>query len=114
MDPVEFSFLEKLNIVQTHLREELNFKPASFEELVQLNMDELDQTVYPAIVLAVSRACGDHKRKPEALAIIIQFLFMANQVHRLMQDNSEIAEELRQFPVLVGDLLYGKFFLRCA
>ena len=111
MDPVEFSFLEKLNIVQAHLREDLNFKPASFEELVQLDMDELDRMVYPAIVLAVSRACGDHGRKPEALAVTVQFLFMANQVHKLMQDNNESAEELRQFPVLVGDLLYGKFFL---
>ncbi|OLN31606.1 polyprenyl synthetase family protein [Desulfosporosinus metallidurans] len=111
MVPLEFSFLEKLNVVQTHLRQEINFKPAGFEELVQLDMDELDRTVNPAIVLAVSRACGDHGRKSEALAGIIQFIFMANQVHRLMKDDSDIAEELRQFPVLVGDLLYGKFFL---
>lgn len=108
----EFSFLEKLNAVQMHLRQEINFKPAGFEELVQLHMDELDRILNPAIVLAVSRACGDHQgRKPEALAGIIQFIFMANQVHRLMKDDSDMAEELRQFPVLVGDLLYGKFFL---
>lgn len=111
MVPVEFSFIEKLNIVQARLRTELNFKPADFEDLVQLDMDELDRTVYPAIVLAVSKACGDCGQKPEALATIVQFVFMANKVHKLMKDESDIAEELRQFPVLVGDLLYGKFFL---
>lgn len=111
MGPVEFSFLEKLNSVQMRLRQEINFKPASFEELVQLDMDELDRTVNPAIVLAVTRAFKKHGQKSEALAGIVQFVFMANKVHKLMKDDSDIAEELRQFPVLVGDLLYGKFFL---
>ncbi|MDR3542044.1 MAG: geranylgeranyl pyrophosphate synthase [Desulfosporosinus sp.] len=111
MVPVEFSFIEKLDMVWARLRKEMNFKPADFEELVQLDMDELDRTVYPAIVLAVSGACGDYGQKPEALATIVQFVFMANKVHKLMKDDSDIAEELRQFPVLVGDLLYGKFFL---
>jgi len=111
MVPVEFSFSEKLNAVQAHMRQEINFKPVGFEELVQLDMDELDQTVHPAIVLAVSRACGDQGPKSEALASIVQFIFIANRVHKLMKDDQELAEELRQFPVLVGDLLYGKFFL---
>ena len=111
MVPVEFCFLEKLNNVQRRLRQEINFKPAGFEELVQLDMDELDLTVNPAIVLAVSQAFKGHGQKSEALAGIIQYVFMANKVHKLMKDDSDIAEELRQFPVLVGDLLYGKFFL---
>ena len=111
MVPLEFSFFEKLNEVQAHVRQEINFKAANFEELVQLDMDELDRTVCPAIVLATSRACGDNGQKSVALAGIIQFIFMAKQVHSLMKDDNDISEELRQFPVLVGDLLYGKFFL---
>lgn len=111
MVPIEFCFLEKLNNVELRLRREINFKPASFEELVHLDMDELDRTVNPAIVLAVSRAFKEHGKKSEALAGIVQFVFMANKVHKLMKDDRDIAEELRQFPVLVGDLLYGKFFL---
>jgi len=111
MVPLEFSFFEKLNEVQAHLRQEITFKAADFEELVKLDMDELDRTICPAIVLATSEACGDHGRKSVALAGIIQLIFMANRVHSLMKDDNDISEELRQFPVLVGDLLYGKFFL---
>ena len=111
MMPLEFSFLERLNLVQARLRQELNFKPVKFEELVHLDMDDLDQTVCPAIVLAVSRYCGDEGPQTVALAAIIQLIYMANQVHKLMKDDSDLAEEQRQFPVLVGDLLYGKFFL---
>jgi len=111
MVPVDFSFRGKLNTVQAHLREEINIKPASFDELVRLEMNDLDKTFNPAIVLAVSGSCAQHGRKSEALAGIIQLIFMANKVHRLMKDEADLAEELRQFPVLVGDLLYGKFFL---
>jgi octaprenyl-diphosphate synthase len=111
MVPVDFCFQEKLNNVQMHLLQEMNFKPASFEELVQLDINELDRTVNPAIVLAVSQVFDDQGQKSEALAEIVQYVFMANKVHNLMKDDSDIPEELRQFPVLVGDLLYGKFFL---
>jgi len=111
MVPQNFSFRGKLNKVEAHLREEINSKPAGFEELVQLEMNELDRTVNPAIVLAVSESYADPDRKSEALAGIIQFMFMANRVHRLMKDDNDLEEERRQFPVLVGDLLYGKFFL---
>lgn len=111
MVPVDFSFRGKLNTVQAHLRQEINIKPARFDELVQLEMNELDHTVNPAIVLAVSGSCSENNCKSEALAGIIQFIFMANKVHGLMKDDDDLAEELRQFPVLVGDLLYGKFFL---
>lgn len=111
MVPVEFSFRAELNAVQAHLRQEIQFKAAEFEELVHLDMDELDRTICPAIVLAVSQACGNGGRKPVALAAIVQFIFMADQVHQLMKDNLDVAEEHRQFPVLVGDFLYGKFFL---
>ncbi|MGI6119786.1 MAG: polyprenyl synthetase family protein [Desulfosporosinus sp.] len=111
MVPVDFCFLEKLNNVQRRLQQEINFKPASFGELIQLNLDELDRTVNPAIVLAVSHTFQENGQKSEALAGIIQYMFIANKVHKLVKDDSSIAEELRQYPVLVGDLLYGKFFL---
>jgi|SRR5680860_286452 len=111
MVPVEFSFREKLNNVQMRLHQDINVKPASFEKLIQLDMDELDRTVNPAIVIAVCKVFNEQEQKSEALAGIIQFMFMANKIHKLMKDDSDIPEELRQFPVLVGDLLYGKFFL---
>lgn len=111
MVPVEFCFMETLNKVQMRLHQEINFKPASMQKMVQCNMDELDRMVNPAIVLAVSKAFNRHEKKSEALAEIIQYIFMANKIHKLMKDDSNIAEDHRQFSVLVGDLFYGKFYL---
>ncbi len=111
MVPMEFCFLETLTKVQMRLHQEINLKPASMQEMVQGNMDELDRIINPAIVLAVSEAFKGPGKKTETLAEVIQYIFMANIIHKLMRDDSDIAEEHRQYPVLVGDLFYGKFFL---
>ncbi len=105
------SFDEELNEVRTYLQAEIRFKAGSFDELIHYYPDSLDKNACPAIVLAVGRACGVHGKPMIRLASIIQYIFMADQIHRLMADDLDLAEDKRQFPVLVGDFLYGKFFL---
>lgn len=111
MVPVDVGFREELDLVQTQLREAIYFKTATFDELVHLPLDELDTNACPAIVLGVSRACGCKGKQALELAAIAQFIFFADKVHRVMSDDEDIPEKTRQFPVLVGDFLYGNFFL---
>ncbi len=101
----------ELQAVRAQLGREIYFKAAKFDELVTLPLDDLDQTTCPAIVLAVSRACGLMGPQSVAMAVVLQFVYLADKVHRLISDGDDIPEELRQFPVLVGDFLYGKFFM---
>ncbi|MFZ3102398.1 MAG: polyprenyl synthetase family protein [Desulfitobacteriaceae bacterium] len=105
------SFQKELEEVQEQLRREITLKAARFDELVPLVMDELDNNACPAIILAVSKACGYVGKQAITLSVIVQYVYMADKVHRLMQDGEAIPEELRQFPVLVGDFFFGKFFL---
>ncbi len=111
MFPVKVSFQKELEEVQEQLRQEITLRAARFNELVPLVMDELDNNACPAIILAVSKACGYVGKQATTLSVIVQYVYMADKVHRLMQDGEDIPEELRQFPVLVGDFLFGKFFL---
>lgn len=106
-----FSFDEELNEVKKYLQAEIRFKAGSFDDLVHYEPDNLDRNACPAMVLAVGRACGAPNIPVIHLASIIQYIFMADQIHRLMSDNLELDEDQRQFPVLVGDFLYGIFFL---
>ncbi|MHB8125820.1 MAG: polyprenyl synthetase family protein [Desulfitobacteriaceae bacterium] len=108
---VKTSFQEELEEVQEQLRREITLKAAKFNELVPLVMDELDNNACPVIILAVSKACGYAGKQATTLGVIIQYIYMADKVHRLMRDTEDLTEELRQFPVLVGDFLFGKFFL---
>lgn len=105
------SFQEELNSVKALIQREVVFKAAKFEELVPMTTNELDENLCPAILLAASRACGYAGKQAVAMGAILQFVFMADRIHRLMRDDEDIDEDMRQFPVLVGDFLYGKFFL---
>lgn len=111
MFPLKERFIRELEEIKTTMDREIRFKAAEFEELVELSSDDLDENACPLIVLAVNRSFGGKGGPAVALAMIMQYIFMADQVHRLMKDDPNLKEEKRQFPVLVGDFLYGKFFL---
>lgn len=107
---LKLSFQEELKQVQEFLDRDLCSKEARFKDLVPLVTDELNDNACPGIILAVSKACGYAGKKAIILAAIIQYIYMADKVHNLMRDDEDLADELRQFPVLVGDFLFGKFF----
>lgn len=111
MIPLKESFVGELEEINTVLAREIRFKSAEFNELVDLPADDLDENACSLIVLAVNRSFGGNTRPAVALATIVQYIFRADQVHRLMKDSADLEEEKRQFPVLVGDFLFGKFFL---
>ncbi|MGI1658633.1 MAG: geranylgeranyl pyrophosphate synthase [Desulfitobacterium sp.] len=104
-------FKEELEEISRTLRREIKLKAAEFDDLVELNFGELENNACSLIVLSISQAFGGRNRSAISLAIILQYIFMADQVHRLMTDDPDLEESKRQFPVLVGDFLYGKFFL---
>lgn len=111
MFPLKVSFMKELEEIKATMDREIRFKAAEFGELVELTSDELDANACPLLVLAVNRSFGGNGRPAVALATVVQYIFMADQVHRLMKDNADLEEDKRQFPVLVGDFLYGRFFL---
>lgn len=104
-------FKEELEEIKNVLRREIKLKAAEFDDLVQLDFGELENNACALIVLSVNKAFGGRKDSAIGLAIVFQYIFMADQVHRLMKDAHDLEESKRQFPVLVGDFLYGKFFL---
>lgn len=111
MDSVDLSFHPELQAVDRQLQQEIYFKAGTFRELVHLPLDELGRNLNPALVLAVCRACGYVGDQDVRLASVIQYVYIADQIHGLLHDEEELPEEDRQFPVLVGDAVYGNFFL---
>jgi len=109
--PLKESFMRELKEINDTLAREIRFKATEFEDLVDLSADDLDENACPLIVLAINRSFRGNVRPAVALAMIVQYIFLADQVHHLMKDTPDLEEEKRQFPVLVGDFLYGKFFL---
>lgn len=108
MVSVEASFYDDLLSVEKRLGKKIAFKSTQFDELIDLPLDELDRHACPALSLAAGRIMGTPDEKAVTLASIIQLIFLADQVHSLVKDGHETES---QYPVLVGDYLYGLFFL---
>ncbi|HUW63871.1 MAG TPA: polyprenyl synthetase family protein [Spirochaetia bacterium] len=70
--------------------------------------------IRPALVLLTSRLYQHRPDVAVPLAAVHQFIYLAGRVHTGVAEESALrrknAREAYQFPVLVGDYLYGRFF----
>ncbi len=105
-----------LQQVQSLLRKNFTFKAGHLNQFVPMDFNYLDMNLRPAVIIATSRLFGAPGTKTTALAAVIQFIFMAARIHSGVKEgssNKNKTSENRsgfQYPVLVGDYLYGKFF----
>lgn len=101
----EFEELER------EMAQEIRFKSAKMEDITDINLDVLDQQLCPGIVLAVSKLAGSVDKTQIKLASLLQYVFLAHHIHRRVTDE-ELPEHQRQYPVLVGDFMFGQTFLK--
>lgn len=101
---------KELQLVRNHLNREMMFNLEGLQDLIDVSMNEMDRNACPATVLAVNRACGYRGEKGIHLALAVELIYMADKVHTLIRDE-DVMEEETQYPVLIGDFLYGKYFL---
>lgn len=107
---------DDLDQVQRLIHKNLFIRTGHIKDYVKQDVSYLYNNLRPALVLICHRLFGSTNQQTVALAAVLQFIFMASQVHiRLAEDNpgEEKPGDTRtgyQFPVLVGDFLYGRFF----
>lgn len=104
-----FGFQNDLETLHAQMKSEIRFKTARFEELVELSLNHLELNLCPAVVFAVTRALAKEGLKMLPLASLFQYIFLSDKVHRLVTDG-DISEDERQYPILVGDYLFGQAF----
>lgn len=107
---------EELQQVQLLLRRNFSFRAGQLNEFVPLNFSTLDMNLRPGIVITSGSLFGPVSGRLVALAAVLQFIFMASRVHSNVKEGFSGKERCTdsrtgyQYPVLVGDYLYGKFF----
>jgi len=106
---------DDLDQVQKLIHKNLFIRTGHIKDYVKQDVSYLYNNLRPALVLICHRLFSPANRQTIALAAVLQFIFMASQVHIKLSEDSlgEEPEDSRadyQFPVLVGDFLYGRFF----
>jgi geranylgeranyl pyrophosphate synthase len=113
LKPIEKELLSVSNLIE----KQLTIKPGNIRSLAHLEFSSLNKTIRPALVLLSARFYGLKPEEAVPLACVMQFIYMASKVQSAVseKDSDHIRgntdpREGSQFPVLVGDYLYGKFF----
>lgn len=115
LHPIEY----ELQQVQQLINKSLKIKAGHLSTFAHLNFDKLNSIIRPALLLLCARLYGNNNIKTITLAAIVQFIFMASNVHSGINEDSDDNQLLVQetdprngcqFPVLVGDYLFGRFF----
>lgn len=111
--PIDDELLAVHNLIKKHL----TIKTGYLGTYAHLDFSSINKNIRPVLVILSSRIYGLAREKTIALAGVIQFIYMASNVHQGISENdSEYyrgnvdPKDGSQFPVLVGDYLYGKFF----
>jgi geranylgeranyl pyrophosphate synthase len=111
--PIEGEIVSVHNLIKKHL----TIKSGYLGRYAHLELSSINKNIRPVLVVLSSRIFGLAREKSIALAGIIQFIYLASCVPRVITENdSEYhrgnidPRDGSQFPVLVGDYLYGKFF----
>jgi len=76
--------------------------------LPELGLAPLDRSLRPALLLLSSRLSGGAPAAALALGQVVQSIFLAQVIHNRIADGGP--KDLPQFPVLIGDYLYSKYF----
>ncbi|MDQ0285990.1 geranylgeranyl pyrophosphate synthase [Desulfofundulus luciae] len=84
-----------------HLGRFASLVPGSFHDIIR-----------PALVLLSARIFAPLNSQAVALAAVIQFIYLAARIHRNVREcpGPEDPTDGYQFPVLVGDYFYSRFF----
>lgn len=101
----------ELKIVEEQMKKEIRFKTSKMDDLIDLPLNKLEKHLYPAIVLAVCSIKGQINNKNIPLATIFQYIFLAHRIHKMVIDE-DMEEHARQYPVLVGDFMFGQTLLK--
>ncbi|GAB6180454.1 polyprenyl synthetase family protein [Desulfotomaculum defluvii] len=109
------SIREDIHTIHNNIKGQLLVKAGHVGDYAHLEFSPMDSFIRPAVVLTVARLYNYRSPKVLSLGAIVQFIFMASQIHKQIPDTNVQSHTVdpkdgTQFPVLVGDYLYGKFF----
>lgn len=109
------SIAEELQQTQRKVQNKLIIKAGSLGDFAKLNVSPTNKVIRPALVIMTSRLFNNRSEQVLYLAAILQFIYLASYVHRGINEDHPPGEEHDprdgcQFPVLVGDYLFGRFF----
>lgn len=106
-----------MDSVDRKVQETFKLRPGHLGKFGHIETNSLQKYLHPALVLLAGRIFRYTEKKLVHLASVFQLIYLASSVQfRIPDDNEQDVEGMdprdgARFPVLVGDYLYGKYFV---
>lgn len=117
MNSVIYPVRGELQQVQESMKRHFYIKAGYLGGFAHLDLCQLNNVLRPLLVVLSARTGGKITDKVISLAGVLQYIYLASRVHGGINEDNAIAgsgtDDPRdgcQFPVLVGDYFYGRFF----
>ncbi|MDK2984620.1 MAG: hypothetical protein PWQ96_262 [Clostridia bacterium] len=103
MIPVKECIKRDLNKIAAIMEKDFNLRAGHLNDFMEFHIESAKELYYPLLLLGSFRLLSKAKKPPYHMVAVIQFINMATNIHKYKGD-------FPQYPVLVGDYLYTKFF----
>lgn len=103
------SIQTELKEIFSYLEKDYQLKAGHLSKFIpDFELEEIDRFLRPALVVLPAKLFRGYDSRARVLAEIVQIIFLSQEIHNRIPD--ECAKDAPQFPVLVGDYLFSKFF----
>jgi geranylgeranyl pyrophosphate synthase len=117
LNQVIYPIKEELKNVQDSMNRYFYIKAGYLGDFAHLDICRLDNILRPALVTLSAGIFGKITHRVISLAAVLQYIFLASCIHQGVNEDDEIIKAATgdtrddcQFPVLVGDYFFGRFF----
>jgi len=102
----------EISLIIARIYKNLKIKSGMSTDILNKSFSKLDMTFYPYLALVASQGPKGITKKIRTLAVFSQVMYLSTEIHNQIPEDSPNKEFTNkvQLPILVGDLLYSKFY----
>jgi len=102
----------EISLILARIYKYLKIKSGNSTDILNISFSKIDMTFFPYLALLAAQGPKGINKKIRTLAVASQIMYLSSEIHNQIPEdakNEEFAKET-QLPILVGDLLYSRFY----
>ncbi|MGI6226561.1 MAG: hypothetical protein ACOYJ1_09925 [Peptococcales bacterium] len=102
----------EMSLILARIYKHIRIKSGMSTDILDTNFSKLDMTFYPLLALLAAQGPKGITKKNRTLAVASQIIYLSTEIHnQIPEDCSDnYFTKQVQLPILVGDLLYSRFY----
>lgn len=102
----------EISLILARVYKHLKIKSGMSTDILDTNFSKIDMTFYPYLALLATQGPKGITKKARTLAVVSQIMYLSTEVHNQIPEDciDEHFSKRIQLPILVGDLLYSRFY----